>query len=305
MGIEMESAPVKYSALMICLLLVLQPLAVRAEEKPPREEILTLIVMDPLAAPLSCPCVEGYAQRDYEKLAKYLEEQVGMEVKLVFDDSLTEALQDKTSGKASLIVGKDSVVRHDALKAKLSVSPIARLTAKDGKTTQTGLIIVRAEDPAQSLSDLENYRFLLGPAASEEKHSAARNLLSEAGVTLPEKVETSDACSDGACKIVEWGDQVQAATVISSYAKPLLEGCGTISKGDLRVIAETKPVPFITAFVNSQLPVAIQKDLQAALLGVAKDRSLCQALESLIGFVPLPSEEAAVVKKNKALRSGI
>lgn len=27
---------------------------------------LSLVVMDPLAAPLSCPCVEGYAQRKYE-----------------------------------------------------------------------------------------------------------------------------------------------------------------------------------------------------------------------------------------------
>jgi hypothetical protein len=31
---------------------------------------LTMIVMDPLAAPLACPCVKGYAQRDYEKLAR-------------------------------------------------------------------------------------------------------------------------------------------------------------------------------------------------------------------------------------------
>ena len=27
------------------------------------EPTLTLVVMDPLAAPLSCPCVKGYAQR--------------------------------------------------------------------------------------------------------------------------------------------------------------------------------------------------------------------------------------------------
>ena len=37
---------------------------------------LTLVVMDPLAAPLSCPCVEGYAQRDYEKLATFLRDEL-------------------------------------------------------------------------------------------------------------------------------------------------------------------------------------------------------------------------------------
>src|SRR5262245_46785642 len=32
-----------------------------------------LVVMDPLALPLSCPCVKGYAQRDYDKLGKHIE----------------------------------------------------------------------------------------------------------------------------------------------------------------------------------------------------------------------------------------
>ncbi|MBW3598872.1 MAG: hypothetical protein KY475_16560, partial [Planctomycetes bacterium] len=36
------------------------------------EAPLTMVVMDPLAAPLSCPCVEGYAQRKYEALAAHL-----------------------------------------------------------------------------------------------------------------------------------------------------------------------------------------------------------------------------------------
>ena len=34
---------------------------------------LTIVVMDPLSKPLSCPCVEGYAQREYKALAAFLE----------------------------------------------------------------------------------------------------------------------------------------------------------------------------------------------------------------------------------------
>ncbi len=33
---------------------------------------LRIVVMDPLAAKLACACVEGYAQRDYDKLGDYL-----------------------------------------------------------------------------------------------------------------------------------------------------------------------------------------------------------------------------------------
>ena len=32
-----------------------------------------MVVMDPLALPLSCPCVKGYAQRNYDKLGEKLE----------------------------------------------------------------------------------------------------------------------------------------------------------------------------------------------------------------------------------------
>ena len=52
------------------------------------------------------------------------------------------------------------------------------------------------------------------------------------------EAETTQVCSDGTCKIIEWGDSQKAAAVISSYAAPLLEGCGTIKKGDLRVVAK-------------------------------------------------------------------
>ncbi len=38
---------------------------------------LTMVVMDPLALPLSCPCVQGYAQRNYDKLAETLEKELG------------------------------------------------------------------------------------------------------------------------------------------------------------------------------------------------------------------------------------
>src|SRR5262245_7422509 len=105
---------------------------------------LTVVVMDPLAAPLSCPCVAGYAQRDYAKLGAHLEKALGRPVKVHFAETLTEALKKKSDGKADLIIGKDSVVRAGAKANDLTVSPIAALTGKDGKTTQTGLIVVAA-----------------------------------------------------------------------------------------------------------------------------------------------------------------
>src|SRR5947199_325677 len=83
--------------------------------------------------------------------------------------------------------------------------------------------------------------------------AAALDLLAKHGVTPQErevqpkaKVETCSACSDGAETILQLGKDVRAATVISSYAAPLLEGCGHVKKGDLRIVGATAPVPFVT-----------------------------------------------------------
>ena len=41
----------------------------QAAEKP-----VQVVVMDPLALPLSCSCVEGVGQRRYDQLAEHLED---------------------------------------------------------------------------------------------------------------------------------------------------------------------------------------------------------------------------------------
>lgn len=258
----------------------------------PNEAALSLVVMDPLAAPLSCPCVEGYAQRKYEFLAEYLEQQLGRSVELTFAESLKKALDQQQCEWVDLVIGKDSVVRFDAAQLGLGATAIAQLTGKDGKTTQTGLIVVPSKDPAQAVADLGGYRVIFGPVECDEKFKAARELLAAAKVELPpvENSETSAACSDGACKILEWGDEVRAAAVISSYAAPLLEGCGTVEKGDLRVVATTDPVPFVTAFTTDRISDIERASIQQAILKVARQPKLLVHLETLLGFVPLSED---------------
>ena len=258
-------------------------------------DTLSVVVMDPLAAPLSCPCVKGYAQRKYEKLAEHLEAQLRVDVRLTFAESLKTALKGEAKGQAHLVIGKHSVVLSDGKAAERKLRPIASLTDKDGLKTQTGLIVVPKMDPAKSVADLQDYRILFGPPECDEKHAAAIALLGRHSIAWKRApansktsggLETCSACSDGATKILEFGADVRAATVISSYAQPLLEGCGTIKKGDLRVIGETKPVPFVSAFVDDSLPKATQQQITAALMEVAVKPELCAALETLIGFEP-------------------
>jgi ABC-type phosphate/phosphonate transport system substrate-binding protein len=269
--------------------------ALQGEEKPAAAKSDTayrLIIMDPLSKPLSCPCVEGYAQRDYEQLAKLLRQELGRDVKIAFNESLKVALTRDTDGRADIVIGKHSVVLADARRAGLQLSPRLALAGKDGQTMMTGLFVVPSTDPATKLADLANYRIIFGGEESDEKYAAAMTALKASKVALPAgKVETCQACSDGAVKILELGPDVRAATVISSYAAPLLEGCGTIKKGDLRMIGTTAPVPFIEAFVSESLSPPEQAAIEAALLKVANQPELLKALETKHGFVQIAAQK--------------
>lgn len=252
------------------------------------EDPFTIIVMDPLAAQLSCDCVKGYAQRDYEKLGKYLEPLIGRPVKVHFAKSLEETLAKKSGGKADLIIGKESVIRHEAKDARIKAVPIASLTGKDGSTTMTGWVVVPSTDPAVSPTDLNGHKVIFGPPSNDEKYKAAMELWKDLGLAVPSKPLTCPSCSDGATQIMDMAKKGQkAATVISSYAAPLLEGCGTIQKGDLKVIGKTEPVPFIVAFANDYLAADLKADLVKHLTAMRQKPDLLTALETKDGFLPI------------------
>jgi ABC-type phosphate/phosphonate transport system substrate-binding protein len=255
-----------------------------------RSDALTVIVMDPMAAALSCPCVKGYAQRDYDKLGAFLGKELGRPVKVAYTESLTKGLKEKTDGRADIIIGKESVVRAETKANKLAAVPIASLTGKDGKTTMTGLFVVAGADPAFTPSDLKGYRIIFGTPEADEKYAAPLTVLKDAGIAVAEKKESCGSCSEAAVLVVEaFKSGSKTAAVISSYAEPLLEGCGTVKKGDLRVVGATAPVPFIVAFASEKLPTSDRDAIQRALFQVGKDRDLTVAMETKDGFVPLPT----------------
>ena len=262
-----------------------------APETVAAERPLTLVVMDPLAAPLSCPCVAGYAQRDYELLATFLSDAVGCPVQIVF----TESLQDsgKQIAHADIVIGKRSVVEADSrlreAAGQPALTPVASLTDREGSPWQQGLIVVARDDPARSLADLKTHTILLGPAESAEKHAAVRQLFAGQGRTLAADTGCSAACSDGAAAVIEAAEagKPPVAAAISSYAQPLLEGCGTIKRGDLRVVSRTDNVPFITAFISTAVPADQREMLTKALFKVGGEPLLRLALETQQGFVPL------------------
>lgn len=280
----------KRGAVGVSIPMLLLAFAACAPASPPR----AMLVMDPLAKDLACACVGGYAQRDYRALATELSRATGQRLEPVFADELGKGLRLAGNRPVALVIGKESVVRSDAADRGLPLAPLCRLTDREGRTTLTGVFVVRKNDPARTLADLSGRRVFFGPADSDEKHRAALAALAQAGVKPPEKPETKAGCTESAACVVEDDSTPGAAGVISSYALPLLEGCGNVPPGALRVLAETRPVPFVTVFVTTNTPPALVTRLHTALLGVAGQTALLKRLESKSGFVDHESAAAAL-----------
>lgn len=259
-------------------------------------EPFVLVVTDPLSDLLACDCVEGYAQRNYELLGKFLQAKIGRPVEVFVGDSIESALRDENQNRdrpltPDLVIGKHSMIAFETREQGWKYEPIAQLTGKDGGTTQWGLVVVRRDDPALVVDDLEGYRILFGHAKCDEKHMLPRKLFEELEIELPADVEIASTCGLAAKKILDSPDE-KIAAVISSYAIPLLEGCGTINKGDLRVIGETEPTHFISAFICADLDHELRGQVVDSLMMVAMEPKLAKALESRDGFVSFNAEKA-------------
>ncbi|MFA7006557.1 MAG: PhnD/SsuA/transferrin family substrate-binding protein, partial [Verrucomicrobiia bacterium] len=255
--------------------------------QPAAREPLRMIVMDPLCKQLACACVKGFAQRDYHALAAFMSAKLGRPVEAFVQESLKEA-ERVTDGKLDLIIGKQSEVCAQAAAINIPISPLAMLTDREGKTTLTGLFIVRSDDPAKSVADLKGRKVLFGPPTCDEKHAAALALMKSLILPLPEKPETLATCNQTGLAVFE---KQADAGVISSYAMALLEGCGAIDKGALRVIGHTAPVPFISVFVTKRVSATDAEAITKALLAVSGDSQLKEKMETRDGFVPCPAQK--------------
>ncbi len=267
----------------------LSPWAFAVDPYGPKNAEITVIVTDPLALPLACSCVQGYAQRKYEKLADAMQGKLRKSVRVIWTESIANAQKEYGLGKKTIFIGKDSVVRHDTRQLKIPVTPIAQLTDVNGSVEQRGIFVVRRENPAASILDLEGYHVLWGPDKCDEKSTAPKSKLKELEIETSGE-EICETCSVAAKKLVELPSNNKAVAVISSYAEKLLTGCGTVEQGALRAIGESESVPFISVFVNEQIDAVEAKAISESLFSIRESKELLEALESKNGFVAYRSK---------------
>lgn len=258
-----------------------------AEKKEP----FVLAVMDPLALDLACSCVAGFAQRKYRVLAEHLKTVLDRPVDCVLSNALKPILAKSSTGKIDLVIGKDADTRYLAKQTGMTLHPLARLTNKNGDTTFHGLFVVKTDDPVQTLGEVKNHKIVFGPEYTTEKRIEPVRMLKKTGIIVPENPLFKNTCKDAALEILENESGQPMCAVISDYAIVLLEGCDTIERGSLRILARTPEVPFITAFASNKSDEQATKSLFNALVSFGKNEQNLDALESKSGFVKIENNE--------------
>jgi outer membrane protein assembly factor BamB len=252
---------------------------------------LLLVVMDPLAKELACACVKGYGQRDYRKLAAHLGTALDQRVAVEFSDDLAESLKLAGPGQEVIVVGERSFIVSSAKRAALACQPVCELTDPEGYTTVGGLFVVPAKDAAAELKDVAGREIIFGLSDTEANHGAVANALRVAGADSA-KLEKRPVYTDAALDVLDSRATPPPVAVIPGYGLRLLEGCGSITPGDLKVIGKTQPQPFITVFVADHIPATKKQKIVTTLLGLKADAQLLKAMESRDGFKPMETKSA-------------
>lgn len=261
---------------------------------------LVLVVMDPLAKELACACVPGYGQRDYRKLATRLQTVLKQPVNVEFSDDLADSLTFAPARERVIVIGDRALVAHAAQQARWPARPVCELTDREGRTTAAALFVARRDDPARALRDLAGRRVLVGLAEADARHAAARATLAALALEPPPRLETRGPGNDAALDVLDSTASPPPVAVIPEYALPLLEGCGSITPGDLKVLGRSAPTPFITVFLSTELPSDLAARIERALLELGKEARLRRDLESREGFKPLPGEPSTSAASPRA-----
>jgi len=251
--------------------------------RPAARESILLIVTDPLSRELACACVKGFGQRDYRKLASWLQLKLQEPVSIEYSDDLAESMAGVSPGREVIVIGDRSLVRHDVQRTGRKYEPICDLTDQEGETNLQALFIVRSDDSANQLSDLRGRKIFFGLPEADEKFPAALESLRSAGISI-KKPDKRGSYSDVALDLLDSDDSPPPVAAVPGYALRLLNACGSVKPGSFRVIGKTPAAPFITAFLSDTFAPQKKKAVQDGLLAVNGDPRMLQVLESKAGF---------------------
>ncbi|MFN8440207.1 MAG: phosphate/phosphite/phosphonate ABC transporter substrate-binding protein [Caldilineaceae bacterium] len=257
--------------------------------------------------------------KDNEAFRTYLEEQLGIPVKLVTGASYTAVIEAMRAKKADgMLVGPFAYVlavqeaQAEALAINIGGESTETKYNPDAPTHYYSVIFTKKGSGIATLADLKGKDFSFVDPASTSGHLAPKTLLIKNGINPDTDMKTVFAGSHPTSALSVWSDKVPAGATFENNLYTLakegqIEFCGfsdgkigvkrsaeeikavydACPDGKIAIIAYSDEIPSTPFAVRSDFPESFKKAVKDALLAIKDNADLVSAVH---GWYVDPSE---------------
>ena len=217
-------------------------------------------------AVLPCTNIE-ITFRKFYPLLTYVQKETGLSVRLVVPSSLEEFEGSLRSGQVDFALQDPHT--YAALSQWFNRAELLKSLTLEGRTTQSGVVIVRRDSGIGRLADLRGKTVMFGPKTSTPKWMAARLLFVNGGIDIDKDLKAyrnGGCCEDIAFSV--YMKSVDAGVICEHFLTEHDEKQKDlgVDAGKLTVIARTAPIPTRVFAARQGTPPEVAAQLNRALL---------------------------------------
>jgi len=202
--------------------------------------------------------------RRYQPLCDYLGTQLGKPVRLYIAKSYEDQVRKITNGEVDFAyMGPTPYLRAHDHYGKQTPSRVEIIA---GESPYTGVIIVRTDSSIHDIGDLREHTFAFGSPKSLASHYAARDLLSNSGLSLADLKDYDFLGRHERVVLAVLHGDYDAGATTRGIAELYMD-----REPGLRIIANTHPLPPLTIVARPDLDSEIYAAVQNALLNPGID----------------------------------
>jgi len=235
--------------------------------------------------------------RQYEPIVEHMSQELGVEVEPYTATDYSGIIEAMRSGDVQVAwFGPLSYV----LAAEVAgAEAIAVQQTEEGEDpTYKSLIVTRPDSDIRSIEDLRGKTFSFVDPASTSGNLFPRKAMVDAGLDPDADLAQATYAGghDASALAVANGD-VDAGAVADTTLESMVSE-GVVEEGDLRVVAESDPIPESPIAVNEDLPEPVKQRIKEVFLNMSPETVGTATLgsEDAIGYVEATDEDYQVVR---------
>lgn len=231
----------------------------------------------------------------FKPIGEYLEEELGMPIKMTISSDYTAIVQAIKFGHADM--ARFGPFNYVLATTQTKVEALVRGVKKStGKDAYYSLIITQRYSDIQTLEDLKGRTFAFVDPASCSGGLVPMTEMIKTGLD-PETdlAEKFYAGSHGAVIIAVKGEKVDAGAIADNRLLDAIEG-GVIRESEVVIIHRSKPICNSPVAVRSDLSENLKQKIKEAFLNMPKDLALNYGTKCL-GYVEAKDEDYDAIRE--------